>query len=966
MRVLWICNIMLPMIAEQLHGEPSNKEGWLSGLASVVLDRKRENGIELAAAFPMPEDLTGSADRADLAASSERGGALVCRGKYIDGERTLDWYGFREDVGNAHVYAEDLEPQMRWIFEDFRPDVVHCFGTEYGHTLAACRVFPKKNRILVGIQGLCGECAAAYFANLPEKVICSATLRDRLKKDDLIRQQEKFVRRGETEQEALGLAGNVTGRTAWDRHYAKEWNPGASYFEMNETLRPNFYRGEWRPDQCEPHAIFLSQGDYPIKGLHYMLLALPEICSAYPDTQVYVAGNSIVKHKTLKDKLKISAYGRYLRKLMKENGLEERLHFLGKLNAEEMKDRYLRSGLFVCCSSVENSPNSLGEAMLLGVPCVSAEVGGVGSIFAGGRDGILYEGFSREDPERSGPEGAARNAANLAKAVIRMWSDPEKREFYRKNAREHAMRTHDPETNYRRLVEIYEEICRGAAEGGGSDQKRNPDAAGVREKEMLQEKSLERRMSQEEKPRETGGMDAGENIINVPRFVFLSNYINHHQIPFCQEMTERLEGSFAFIQTEPMEEERKKMGWDGNRALPFVVKYYDEPEKCQKWIDTCEVLIFGGVDDERYVQGRLRAGKPMFRYSERLYRTGQWKAISPRGLRKKYLDHTRYRKSPVYLLCAGAYVADDFHIVRAYPGKMFCWGYFPEMKRYDVDKLLAEKGYPVDNARDADPQRPGKTLSLLWSGRMIALKHPELALETARYLKEKGIGFHLDMVGGGILEEGMKTLCREYGLEDRVSFTGFLSPDQVREKMEKADIYLFTSDRREGWGAVANESMNSACALVMDHMIGSAPYLIRQGENGFLYRDGDRKALFQTVERLARDGELRRKLGRNAYETIRDQWNAGRAVEELLKLAERLFSGKEARNGRGTAEKWKAAGPGSDAAEKGKGAGKGSETAGKQNISAARVEDKAPGFSPCQPAPVIPERKMFRYLTEKN
>lgn len=915
MRVLWICNIMLPMIAEQLHREPSSKEGWLSGLASVVLDRKRENGIELATAFPVPEDLPGSADTADHAASSERGGDLVCKGKYADGERTLDWYGFREDVGNAHVYAEDLESQMRWIFEDFQPDVVHCFGTEYGHTLAACRVFPKKDRILVGIQGLCKVYAEAYFANLPEKVIHSATLRDRLKKDDLIRQQEKFVRRGEMEQESLRLAGNVTGRTAWDRHYAQEWNPGANYFEMNETLRPNFYQGEWRPDQCEPHAIFLSQGDYPIKGLHYMLLALPEICSAYPDTQVYVAGNSIVNYKTLKDRLKISAYGRYLRELMRENGLEERLRFLRRLNAEEMKDRYLRSGLFVCCSSVENSPNSLGEAMLLGVPCVSADVGGVGSIFTGGRDGILYEGFSHEDPGRSGPEGAARNAANLAKAVIRMWSDPEKREFYRKNAREHAMRTHDPETNYRRLVEIYEEICRGEAESGGSDKNRDPYAAGS------------------------------------PRFVFLSNYINHHQIPFCREMMERLEGSFVFIQTEPMEEERKKMGWDGNRALPFVVKYYDEPEKCQEWIDTCEVLIFGGVDDERYVQRRLREGRPLLRYSERLYKTGQWKAVSPRGIRKKYLDHTRYRKSPVYLLCAGAYVADDFHIVRAYPGKMFCWGYFPERKRYDVDKLLAEKGYPVDNDREADPQRTGKALSLLWSGRMIGWKHPELALETARYLKEKGIGFHLDMVGGGILEERMKALCREYGLEDRVSFTGFLPPDQVRGKMEKADIYLFTSDRQEGWGAVANEAMNSACALVIDHMIGAAPYLIRHGENGILYRDGDRDALFQAAERLARDGELRRRLGRNAYETIRDEWNAGRAAEELLKLAERLFSGEGA--GNKTAGERKAAGPGI-------------ETAGKQKIPAARVEDKAPGFLPCQPAPVIPERKMFRYLTEKN
>lgn len=91
------------------------------------------------------------------------------------------------------------------------------------------------------------------------------------------------------------------------------------------------------------------------------------------------------------------------------------------------------------------------------------------------------------------------------------------------------------------------------------------------------------------------------------------------------------------------------------------------------------------------IADRLRAGRLTVRLSERLYREGQWKAVSPRGLIKKYHDHTRYRKKNVYLLCCGGYVASDFHIIRAYPDKMFKWGYFPRLKEYDIEALLQKR-----------------------------------------------------------------------------------------------------------------------------------------------------------------------------------------------------------------------------------------------------------------------------------
>lgn len=418
-------------------------------------------------------------------------------------------------------------------------------------------------------------------------------------------------------------------------------------------------------------------------------------------------------------------------------------------------------------------------------------------------------------------------------------------------------------------------------------------------------------------------------------FVFVSNYLNHHQIPFCNAMYELCGGSFTFVQTEPVEEERVRMGWARQVQQPYLRLYYKEAEECKRLISDAEIVMFGGCEDERYIEERLEKGKIVIRCSERLYRTGQWKAVSPRGLKKKYHDHTRYRKSPVYLLCAGAYVPSDFSIVRAYPGKMYCWGYFPETKHYDVDRLMDGKGLAKSGIGEtAEDSVPGTAEAaggadrvpyILWAARMIDLKHPELALETARYLKSRGLSFHMDMIGGGVLEEQVKKLRAEYGLEEEVGFPGFMSPGQVREYMERADIFLFTSDRHEGWGAVANEAMNSGCALIANHMIGAVPYLVKDGENGLIYRDGNREELFALAEKLVMDRELCARLGRNAYRTITEVWNAENAAKSLWELCGSL---------------------------------------GHRCPGTHRVIEAAP--APCAPAAVIPERKMYALLKKEK
>lgn len=360
------------------------------------------------------------------------------------------------------------------------------------------------------------------------------------------------------------------------------------------------------------------------------------------------------------------------------------------------------------------------------------------------------------------------------------------------------------------------------------------------------------------------------------KVTFVSNYINHHQIPVSNVLYEHLGDDYTFVQTMPMEEERVKLGWNPKDVPQYVCFAYEEEERCKELILESDVVIWGGLEAEEMLLPRLQAGKPVIRYSERLYKEGQWKAISPRGLRKKYTDHTKYRKAPVYLLCAGAFVASDFHIVRSYPDKMFRWGYFPECKEYDVDALLAEKD----------------STEILWAARFIDWKHPEKVVEIARLLQERGMNFHITMIGDGPLWEQTKQQIEAKGLQEQISLTGSKTPAEVRMAMEKAAIFLMTSDRKEGWGAVMNEAMNSGCAVIADRMEGAALYLIEQGVTGFYCKRPAPEHMADLIAELLTEKNKCREMGRKAYAAIADTWNAKVAAERLLQMCETVATGE--------------------------------------------------------------------------
>ncbi len=441
-----------------------------------------------------------------------------------------------------------------------------------------------------------------------------------------------------------------------------------------------------------------------------------------------------------------------------------------------------------------------------------------------------------------------------------------------------------------------------------------------------------------------------------PKFIFISNYINHHQIPFCNAMYQVLKEAFVFIQTEPMEEERIRMGWQENVSCPYVRRYYEEPEKLQEWIDNCAVVLFGGTDEECYIQKRLREKKPVVRYSERLYKQGQWKAISPRGLLKKYKDHTRYRRDKVYMLCSGAYVPSDFHIVRAYPDKLLRWGYFPETISYAVEELMAAK----------------KAGNILWAARFIDWKHPELPLKTAKYLKEQGYTFHMDIIGGGELEGMVQKLLQEYRVEDVVTLQGYRTPQEVRSFMERADIYLVTSDRQEGWGAVVNEAMNSGCAVIGNHMIGAVPFLIKHGENGCIYRNGQDQELFDLTGALLKNRAKCQQMGKNAFYTITQEWNAETAAARLAALCVREgFLQMEDINPSDLAKEMPPATDSETDKDQTPAVQSNAEQQGGKTIHVKMQKEQArilqaPTTGPCSPAPLISEKAMYPWLMKQR
>ena len=416
MRIMWLCNMIPGPVQQALTGKPGSGL-WVDHVLS------------------------------DLVQNSDHSLRVLCRGpREAQGSLGgLSYRVFPEPV--MHRYPKELEEVFRQELSAFRPQVIHIWGTEYGHTLAmmkSCRDLGLLDHTVISIQGLCGIYARHYAEGLPESLLHRFSPRDLLRLDNISFQRRHYIRRGSMEAQALALSRHVIGRTPWDRACARMLAPKAFYHFCNETLRQDFYSGSWTYERCVPHSIFLSSAAIPIKGFHYLLEALPQILEQYPDTTVLVPGPDLFRTSG-KARLLEQTYHRYLRKFAQRKHLTEKVRFLGHLSPGEMKENYLRANVFALPSTIENSPNSLGEAMLLGVPCVAANVGGVAAMLRDGEEGLLYQSAA---------------PYMLAHKIMDVFGMEAQAEALGAAARAHALKTHSAGENLSALLAIYNECSK--------------------------------------------------------------------------------------------------------------------------------------------------------------------------------------------------------------------------------------------------------------------------------------------------------------------------------------------------------------------------------------------------------------------------------------------------------------------------------------------------------------------------
>lgn len=372
------------------------------------------------------------------------------------------------------------------------------------------------------------------------------------------------------------------------------------------------------------------------------------------------------------------------------------------------------------------------------------------------------------------------------------------------------------------------------------------------------------------------------------RLVFYSNYLNIHQVYLMDEFYELLGDDFRFVSTLPRDEKELKGGNDYS-IRPYCILAGESDKACKKALQLArqaETCVFGACSQMYAVERAKNNPKGLsFEVGERWLKRGWLNVFSP-NLIKWYINYIwYYRKNNFYKLCMSAFAAQDDEKLFAYRGRHYKWGYFTEVPLEIIGKLNETINMKLETGEC--PVR------LMWCARFLLLKHPELVIKLAARLKKDGYNVAIDMYGEGVELNKSKRLCDCLNVSDIVTFNGNVPNTEILQAMRQHDIFLFTSDRHEGWGAVLNEAMSNCCTVVASDEIGSAPFLIKDGKNGLLFQSGKVDSLYEKVVYLLKHPVLRQQMAGQGYKDMLRLWNPKHAAESLVWLIEDIRAGRE-------------------------------------------------------------------------
>lgn len=411
MRVLWFANVPTPVMAQRAgKGNEGYGGHWIAQLARHVSE---VSDIELGVATAYPDMRE---------AHFSEGGVEYF---VIPQPRRFHAFGMR---------SIDIEKCVA-VIEAFKPDIIHVHGSErfFGMLKAAGKTdIPT----LISIQGLLGTFAKAryFFGALSSiEILRSIRLIELPVGLGLLWQFLNAKRGARREIKILSKADGFLGRTEWDHAHTRQYNPTALYCHVGELLRPAFYRTRWSVVNCRRHTLIYTNAGHPCRGTENLLAVVALLRKEFPDIRLRLAGTVSTR----------SGYGRFVRRRISKLGLDDAVDFLGYIDDEKMAEELSRAHGFVLASYVENSPNSLAEAMLVGMPCVASFVGGIPSMVSDNDTGLLY------------PVG---DIPLLADKIRSVFLDDDLATRLGNNACSVARGRHDPQVVVTQLMQAYEKI----------------------------------------------------------------------------------------------------------------------------------------------------------------------------------------------------------------------------------------------------------------------------------------------------------------------------------------------------------------------------------------------------------------------------------------------------------------------------------------------------------------------------
>lgn len=366
------------------------------------------------------------------------------------------------------------------------------------------------------------------------------------------------------------------------------------------------------------------------------------------------------------------------------------------------------------------------------------------------------------------------------------------------------------------------------------------------------------------------------------KVVFISNFLNHHQLPVAEELFKELGENYTFVSTAETPESFLNAGYPDCRAKEYnLLAYRSEKQRvhARRIISEADFVIFGAASFD-WIRERRTLGKPIIIYSERWFKDFTRHLFSPGLWRNILFEHLPWRSAKnIWVLCASAFLPNDLDWFGLYRGHRYKWGYFTECPKLDFSKILEKRNPDV--------------VDIFWCARFIFFKKWEMPIKMAYRLKSEGFKFRLRMAGSGPYWEAAKKLIQDLSVEDCVSLIGNFPNKKILEMMRESNIFLFTSNREEGWGAVLSEAMGAGMAVVAGNKIGSAPYLIKDGENGMLFKSCNLDDLTEKTRALLKNSALRERISTAAYETMQTVWSPETAAIRLLEFCKSIKDGNE-------------------------------------------------------------------------